>query len=91
MQIIANSELLGSNMSITFSNDYTHFFTGTNQSNIYWLFTEKLLRSFEILAIMKELMMLLFLITIQTFLRLVHQMNFEQVPNLECLGSCVYE
>ncbi|CAD8070532.1 unnamed protein product [Paramecium sonneborni] len=43
MQIVASSELLGGVTSITFTNDYTHFFTGTSQSNIYWLDTEKLL------------------------------------------------
>lgn len=43
MQIVASSELLGGVTSISFTNDQTHFFTGTIQSNIYWLDTEKLI------------------------------------------------
>ncbi|CAD8178148.1 unnamed protein product [Paramecium pentaurelia] len=37
MQIVASSELLGGVTSISFTNDQTHFFVGTSQSNIYWL------------------------------------------------------
>ncbi len=33
---------MGGVTSIAFTNDFTHFFSGTNQSNIYWLDTEKL-------------------------------------------------
>lgn len=43
MQVIATSELLGGVTSITFTNDYTHLFAGTSQSNIYWLDSEKLI------------------------------------------------
>lgn len=42
MQITAKSEVLGAVTSITFTGDYTNFFCGTSQSNIYWVDSEKL-------------------------------------------------
>lgn len=42
MTVEARNEVLGGVSSITFTGDYTHFFCGTNQSNIYWVDTEKL-------------------------------------------------
>lgn len=36
MQIVAKSEVMGGITSITFTSDYSHFFCGTNQSNIFW-------------------------------------------------------
>lgn len=33
---------MGSVTSITFTGDYTHFFCGTSQSNIYWVNSVKL-------------------------------------------------
>lgn len=42
MTILSSSELLGGISSISFTGDYTNFFCGTNQSNIYWVDTEKL-------------------------------------------------
>ncbi len=42
MKIKASSEVLGAVKSISFTADFTHFFCGTNQSNIYWVETEKL-------------------------------------------------
>lgn len=37
MQQVANGEVLGGVSSIAFTGDYTHFFCGTTQSNIYWV------------------------------------------------------
>ena len=42
MQVVASSDLLGGVTSVSFTNDFTHFFAGTSQSNIYWIDTEKL-------------------------------------------------
>lgn len=42
MNILAANQVLGGVSSITFTGDYTHFFCGTSQSNIYWVDTEKL-------------------------------------------------
>ncbi|KAL4465728.1 hypothetical protein ABPG72_015129 [Tetrahymena utriculariae] len=42
MQVLSQSEVLGAVTSISFTGDYTHFFCGTSQSNIYWIDTEKL-------------------------------------------------
>lgn len=42
MNILAQSEVLGSVSSIALTGDSTHFFCGTQQSNIYWVDTEKL-------------------------------------------------
>jgi len=42
MKIKAKSEVLGSVTSITFTADFTHFFTGTSHSNLYWVDTENL-------------------------------------------------
>lgn len=36
MRIKAESKILGSISSITFTSDYSYFFCGTDQSNIYW-------------------------------------------------------
>ena len=33
---------MGGVTSLTVTKDFTHFFAGTNQSNIYWVDTEKL-------------------------------------------------
>ena len=35
--------MLGGVTSLTFTADYTNFFCGSNQSNIYWVDTEKLI------------------------------------------------
>lgn len=37
MNILSESELMGNVTSISFTGDYTHFFAGTSQSNIYWV------------------------------------------------------
>lgn len=37
MQLTTQTEVMGSVTSISFTGDYTHFFCGTNQSNIYWV------------------------------------------------------
>jgi WD40 repeat protein len=37
MQQVAEGEVLGAVSSITFTGDYSHFFCGTAQSNIYWV------------------------------------------------------
>lgn len=37
MQLISESEVMGAVTSISFTGDYTHFFCGSNQSNIYWV------------------------------------------------------
>jgi len=42
MTILAQNTVLGGVSSITFTGDFTHFFCGTTQSNIYWVDTEKL-------------------------------------------------
>ncbi|CAD8137202.1 unnamed protein product [Paramecium pentaurelia] len=43
IQIVASCELLGGVKSRSFTNDQTHFFTGSIQSSIYLLDTEKLI------------------------------------------------
>eukprot|EP01017_Pseudomicrothorax_dubius_P022597 TRINITY_DN24442_c0_g1_i2.p1 TRINITY_DN24442_c0_g1~~TRINITY_DN24442_c0_g1_i2.p1 ORF type:complete len:630 (+),score=166.17 TRINITY_DN24442_c0_g1_i2:175-2064(+) len=42
MMIKATSTVLGAVTSITFTSDFTHFFCGTGQSNIYWVDADKL-------------------------------------------------
>mmetsp|Transcript_52386 Transcript_52386/g.60172 ORF Transcript_52386/g.60172 Transcript_52386/m.60172 type:complete len:666 (-) Transcript_52386:64-2061(-) len=42
MQIKFQTQVLGGVTSISFTGDYTHFFCGTNQSNIYWIDADKL-------------------------------------------------
>eukprot|EP01015_Nassula_variabilis_P029619 TRINITY_DN6378_c0_g1_i5.p1 TRINITY_DN6378_c0_g1~~TRINITY_DN6378_c0_g1_i5.p1 ORF type:complete len:563 (-),score=111.82 TRINITY_DN6378_c0_g1_i5:24-1712(-) len=42
MSIKAKNTVLGGISSLTFTGDYTHFFCGTLQSNIYWVDSEKL-------------------------------------------------
>ena len=37
MHLLKEDEVMGSVSSISLTNDYTHFFCGTNQSNIYWV------------------------------------------------------
>jgi hypothetical protein len=37
MQILNESEIMGNVTSISFTGDYTHFFCGSSQSNIYWV------------------------------------------------------
>ena len=37
MNIIAESEVMGCATSVSFTGDYTHFFCGSSQSNIYWV------------------------------------------------------
>ena len=37
-----STTLLGAVTSISFTGDYTHFFCGTNQSNIYWVDSDQL-------------------------------------------------
>lgn len=37
MQVQAESEVMGSVSSVSFTGDYTHFFCGSSQSNIYWV------------------------------------------------------
>lgn len=37
MVIACESEVMGNVTSISFTGDYTHFFCGTSQSNIYWV------------------------------------------------------
>lgn len=37
MHLIKESEVMGAVTSISFTADYTHFFCGTSQSNIYWV------------------------------------------------------
>ena len=42
MQIKSQGQVMGGVTSMTFTKDFTHFFAGTNQSNIYWVDTERL-------------------------------------------------
>lgn len=42
MQVKAQSQVLGSVTSISLTQDDTHFFCGTSQSNIYWVDTDEL-------------------------------------------------
>lgn len=42
MDVVAKADVLGAVSSIAFTGDYTHFFCGTQQSNIYWIDTERL-------------------------------------------------
>lgn len=42
MQQVAEGEVLGGVSSIAFTGDYSHFFCGTQQSNIYWVNTTNL-------------------------------------------------
>jgi hypothetical protein len=42
MKIKAKSEVMGSITSLSFTADFTHFFVGTSQSNIYWVDSENL-------------------------------------------------
>mmetsp|Transcript_1842 Transcript_1842/g.2592 ORF Transcript_1842/g.2592 Transcript_1842/m.2592 type:complete len:91 (+) Transcript_1842:387-659(+) len=42
MKIKASSNVLGGVTSIAFTGDFTNFFCGTSQSNIYWVDTENL-------------------------------------------------
>lgn len=42
MAIKSKSQVMGGVTSLTFTRDFTHFFAGTSQSNIYWVDTEKL-------------------------------------------------
>jgi cilia- and flagella-associated protein 52 len=37
MQLSQQNEVMGAISSISFTGDYTHFFCGTSQSNIYWV------------------------------------------------------
>lgn len=37
MQVTAKSEVMGGVTSITFTSDFSHFFCGTNHSNIFWV------------------------------------------------------
>ena len=37
MQILGQNEVMGAVSSISLTNDFTHFFCGTTQSNIYWV------------------------------------------------------
>ena len=37
MQLLNETEVMGNVTSISFTGDYTHFFCGTSQSNIYWV------------------------------------------------------
>jgi cilia- and flagella-associated protein 52 len=43
MNILSESELMGNVTSISFTGDYTHFFAGSSQSNIYWVNSTTLL------------------------------------------------
>lgn len=42
MQVKFQTQVLGGVTSISFTGDFTHFFCGTNQSNIYWIDADKL-------------------------------------------------
>ena len=42
MGVKSRSQVMGGVTSMTFTRDCTHFFAGTNQSNIYWVDSEKL-------------------------------------------------
>lgn len=42
MQLLKETEVLGAVSSIAITADYTHFFCGTSQSNIYWVNTNNL-------------------------------------------------
>jgi len=42
MQLKFQTEVLGGVSSMTFTGDYTHFFLGTNQANIYWIEADQL-------------------------------------------------
>lgn len=42
MQTKVSTQVLGGVSSIAFTGDFTHFFCGTNQSNIYWADTDQL-------------------------------------------------
>ena len=37
MHLLKEDEVMGCVTSISLTNDYSHFFCGTNQSNIYWV------------------------------------------------------
>ena len=37
MQLLKETEVMGCVTSLSFTGDYTHFFCGTSQSNIYWV------------------------------------------------------
>ena len=37
MQLIKETEVMGNVTSLAFTGDFTHFFCGTSQSNIYWV------------------------------------------------------
>lgn len=37
MQLSQQNEVMGAVTSIAFTGDFTHFFCGTSQSNIYWV------------------------------------------------------
>lgn len=42
MKMKAQNKVLGGVTSMTFTNDFTYFFAGTNLSNIYWVDSERL-------------------------------------------------
>lgn len=42
MQVVAKSEVMGGVTSMTFTSDFSHFFCGTNQSNIFWAKSDNL-------------------------------------------------
>ena len=42
MKIKSRSNVMGKITSMTFTNDYCHFFCGTGLSNLYWVDTENL-------------------------------------------------
>lgn len=37
MKLLKEEEVMGAVSSISLTNDYTHFFCGTTQANIYWV------------------------------------------------------
>ena len=45
--LLRSSQVLGGVSSMTFTADDTHFFCGTNQSNIYWVDTDQLKPEFR--------------------------------------------
>jgi WD40 repeat protein len=37
LHVLSESEIMGNVTSVSFTGDYTHFFCGSSQSNIYWV------------------------------------------------------